>query len=364
MLGKINKYIEEGLVTEQVHPENPDVKIYNYTQKCQFEGAWDEVTMQCRGLIFDTKTGKQLSNPFPKFFNYEEHIAKGLSVPHETPIIHQKFDGSLGILYWLNDLPWIATRGSFASDQAIWATNWFRLNANFEDFNKDYTYLFEIIYPENRIVVSYDFSGLALIAVREIGGTDVLVLNQLGMHQFPLLRGPFEYPMLYKPTDFAALKAMNLANQEGFVIHYPNADLRLKIKFEDYVRLHKIMTGLSAIGIWEALREGKEISIDNVPDEFFKWFTETKDGLNNKFSDIWHEAYKDYLDITESLGYPMAPRGLRFHGQTRKHFADKAAQTKYPSILFAMLDGKDYREIIWKMIRPRGQQTFKVDIDS
>jgi len=33
-------------------------------------------------------------------------------------------------------------------------------------FEEGYTYLFEIIYPENKIVVNYDYSGLVLLAVR------------------------------------------------------------------------------------------------------------------------------------------------------------------------------------------------------
>src|SRR5690348_16903958 len=95
----IKPYIEKKLVSEGVHPENPDVRIFNYTQHCQFEGAWDEVTKQCRGLILNVKTGEVIAKPFPKFFNYGEYTGKGWTLPKGKCTVTEKLDGSLGILY-------------------------------------------------------------------------------------------------------------------------------------------------------------------------------------------------------------------------------------------------------------------------
>src|SRR3990167_2407750 len=171
---QIKPYIEKGLISEQSHPLNENVKIFNYTQRCQFSREWDDITKQCRGLIIDVKSGKILARPFPKFFNYEEHIQNAWPIPSELPIITEKYDGSLGILYWLpgDARPWIATRGSFMSEQAQWATEWFRKNVAHQGIPRSYTHLFEIIYPQNRIVVSYDFEGLILLSIRvtESGG--------------------------------------------------------------------------------------------------------------------------------------------------------------------------------------------------
>jgi len=50
---EIKPYIEKKLVSEQVHPEAPNLHIFNYTQACQFSQSWDDVTRQCRGLIMD-----------------------------------------------------------------------------------------------------------------------------------------------------------------------------------------------------------------------------------------------------------------------------------------------------------------------
>ena len=179
-LDKIREYIKSGLIKENIHPDNENIRIYNYTHECQFDRKWDEVTTTCRGLIMNILTGKIIARPFPKFFNLQEHLdVFKKELPTEEPIITEKVDGSLGILYWLKTkklclrcgslesencinneehefsmLPWIATRGSFTSDQAIWATGWFRRNVDYSNLPKDITLLFEIIYKENRIVKS------------------------------------------------------------------------------------------------------------------------------------------------------------------------------------------------------------------
>lgn len=83
----------------------------------------------------------------------------------------EKLDGSLGILYQHAGAWHIATKGTFASAQAQWATDWLRRHidpALLARFGA-YTLLFEIVYPENRIVVDYgDRAGLTLLAARAI----------------------------------------------------------------------------------------------------------------------------------------------------------------------------------------------------
>lgn len=345
------RYIDEGLITEREHPTEPYL-IYNYTPACQYSKAWDEVTTQCRGLIVHRDTREVIARPFPKFFNYEEHVEKGLPIPDEKPIVYDKRDGSLGILYWGQDgkTPYIATRGSFTSDQAIWATEWLRSNAEYvdllEEFEQGFTYLFEIIYPENRIVVDYGtYRGLDLLAVihTETGKTTPNAHNSTPI-------GKVVYPIQF--TSFEDLKALNEKNKEGFVLHYQGSNLRLKIKFEDYVRLHKVMTGLSEIGIWEMLRDGKSFEeiLGDVPDEMHGWLKEVVERMLAEYK---------YYENDSILAFTLV-RGM----QSRKEQAEAIKREKNPSIVFAMLDGKDYSKIIWRMVRPHGSSTFRKDIDA
>lgn len=71
MIDTLLRYEELGLVYKQVHPELP-ISIWNYTEKVQWEGLWNQITLQCRGLVVQNTTGKVLARPFKKFFNLSE----------------------------------------------------------------------------------------------------------------------------------------------------------------------------------------------------------------------------------------------------------------------------------------------------
>ena len=340
-LEKVKPYIEEGFVSVQYHPEDENLAIFNYSNKCQWEQKWDEITMMSRGLIINIKTGERLSNPLPKFFNYEEAINKGLEIPREAPVVTKKYDGWLGISYWLNGSPRISTRGSFASPGALWATDWLGKNIPKEAIPKDKTLLFEIIHPITKIVCNYDFEGLVHFATREIetGKED----RSFSVHE--RFKRAEEIPF----NDITALKAMEEKNQEGFVIFYPEVNSRLKIKFDEYKRLHKIMTGVSEIGVWEFLRDNRSLDplLEKVPDEFYQWVNRVVDDLKRK-----------YMEIEKESGYVL---GNLHPGMPRKEQAEVIKKGKYPGVSFSMLDGKDYSQVIYKMIRPHGQSSFKND---
>ncbi len=147
----LDTMIEQRFISVREHPSAP-LYIYNYTAKAQFDRMWNEATRQCRGLILDAK-GELISRPFRKFFNLGE-----LETPPEGSCLSwEKYDGSLGVSYMVDGRWAIASRGSFMSDQALKASALLddKYAAAKKHMNPAYTYLFEIIYPDNRIVVDY-----------------------------------------------------------------------------------------------------------------------------------------------------------------------------------------------------------------
>ena len=84
-----------------------------------------------------------------------------------------KMDGSMGLLFWDGARWRVSTKGSFASSQGAWATAWANdpANLNQAGLRKGWTYLVEIIYSENRIVVPYAFSRLVLLSAFREDGT-------------------------------------------------------------------------------------------------------------------------------------------------------------------------------------------------
>lgn len=360
---KINKKelrqnIEQGYVSERKHPQAP-YYIYNYTPSAQFDQVWNEITLNCRGLILD-EAGNIIARPFKKFFNigeYNQHNFLG-KIPNYTWFdIFDKLDGSLGILYKTPDGKFqIATRGSFESEQAIKGTEIFhRMFKNpSEIFLDDYTYLFEIIYPENRIVVNYgNKEELILLAVKNKQTGD-----EYGYEQLLEFANRFEIPVTqyygrvaYNRHAFLKLGQDIPKGAEGFVLKFDNG-LRVKIKSEEYTRLHRLITGVSNKSIWDLLRTGQDIDelLYQVPDEFYDWVLETKNDLEVAF-----EAKR------KSASTILQLNADRIKDWSRKEVAEFFSQ--YPketrSILFAMVDNKPYEHIIWKQLKPAFSRPFK-----
>jgi len=345
---QFREHEKQGLITCRSHP-TADLVIWNYTPKCQFERAWNEVTMQARGLI-TTPDGAVKARCFRKFFNIEE---SQYTIPLEPFKVTAKEDGSFGICYFLDGKPYIATRGSFTSEQAKQGTKiLYDKYSRFIPFlisTSYYTYLFEIIYPSNRIVVDYgDKEDLILLAIidTETGEEyDIHNPTWVDMRPFPVVK---HYDGI---KDINELKKLEEPNKEGFVIRFESG-LRLKCKFEEYVRLHKLLTQCTARTIWELLRNNQSFNdlLEKVPDEFYKWVQTTRDTLQAQFNNIEIFAKEIYAQVKDL--------------PTRKEQAAIIIKHAYSAVVFSMLDGKSYADIIWKQLKPQAEKPFKEDIDA
>lgn len=335
----LRQYKREGLLYSHEHSDLPLI-IWNYTEKVQYEGLWDEVTLQCRGLITDIN-GSVVARPFRKFFNIEE----GKHTPTSEFDVYEKVDGSLIIAFWYDGGWIIASRGSFVSEQAAAASAIF-FNELSHNFSIGITYLFEFTADWNRIVVDYgEKPNLTLIgAIRTEDGTEA-TWDQLNR----IAKGAnCDVVKRYDGIkDYSILKDTIKSNQEGFVIRFSNGD-RMKIKGDEYVRLHKIMTNLRTVNVWEALSSGTDIStiLQNVPDEYYKKISDYEQKLKDTFAYIKAEAEFVYDFIYAHLQDKDSDKEFAFHA--RAYF--------FHSVLFAMRNGKDVDRIIWKMIKPKSER--------
>jgi RNA ligase len=328
----LQEMLAQGWVIQQKHPTEA-LNIYNYSAPAQYERVWNEVTMACRGLILDEKYNI-VARPFTKFFNLGE--MENQFIPNESFEVYEKMDGSLGIMYWIGDKPFIASRGSFISDQSVVANE--LLNTVYAPciakLDKTKTYLFEIIYPENRIVLQYgETKALVLLGIIDTASGEDLPLEDLG---FPLVK-------LYDGlNDIHALKNLEEENKEGFVVKFKSG-YRLKVKFAEYVRIHRIVTQVSSLSIWEYLKtnQSMELILDRVPDEFYDWVKETVKKYTEQYAAIEIAAKAEFKVL-----------------ETRKETAFYFQTCQFSAVLFSMLDGRDYSPIIWKMLKPKFEKPF------
>ena len=123
--------------------EKDDLILLNYTNKAVFKNEWNYLERVSRGLILDRGTGEIVARPFDRFFNWGE---RDRTSDGHIVTVTEKVDGSLGILFHHKGKYRIATRGSFDSEQAYWATEYFNSHP-FPHVPDNLTILFEIIYP-------------------------------------------------------------------------------------------------------------------------------------------------------------------------------------------------------------------------
>lgn len=348
---RLRTCVSEGLVTERRHPDY-DIYIYNYTPKCAYDGAWNLYTSMARGLILDA-FGRVIARPFEKFFNLSELTGKGIEPDWTRPFdVYEKMDGSLGILYQYNgQIPMIATRGSFTSEQAKAATDVLWERYDHVPFNPALTYLFEIILPWNRVVVDYgDMTDLVLLAI---------IQSENGW-EFPYrsvkaFGDKYGIPVVerYDIESHADIAKLERANAEGVVVHFPGWR-RFKIKWDDYVRLHRILTGVTKRNVWDALRAGglDPLWSEQVPEEFREWLDKTVQELYNERDAIQSEVAHDWYEFVAKDGLEVSRKG---QAEWFKTYA------RHPAIMFKLLDGKPYDDMIWKMIKPEAEKPFKMD---
>jgi len=344
-LQNLDKRIAEKYINVQKHP-TLDLYIYNYSHKAQYDNVWDHETESCRGLIMDGNR-RIFARPFKKFFN----LSQVPELPAEPFTVTEKLDGSLGIMYpGLDGLPAIATRGSFTSDQAMRATA--ILRSKYKDILHkfvipEFTYLFEILIPENRIVVDYgDTEDIVLLTVIVTQPNSENYFDQV--QAFGRRTGMTVVKQYDGLIDIHSLPVRE--NAEGYVVRFQSG-LRVKVKFDEYVRLHRILTNVNAKAIWDLLRNGQGVDelLERVPDEFYNWVRSTV-----------HDLQADYTYKEELARGIFA--NLQKENLSRRDFAAEANQLgSLRSVLFAMLDGKDYSQIIWKQLRPEATKPFKVE---
>lgn len=326
-----------------------DYILFNYSAEAQYAGNWNVFERMSRGLIIDKKRLKVMARPFDKFFNWNE---RGMSTDSPIEYVMEKMDGSLGICWFDPHFEYagttgnwrITTRGSFDSEQAQWATEF--LHANYghrlQVMENGFTHLFEIIYPENRIVVDYGKTAdLFLLAVRDnVHGAyinyGVLIENvakSIGCKSAKLRQDIVQGGL---PILFLAISGIKGVEKEGFVTVHRDGT-RWKFKGEDYVRIHKVISSFSFKHTLEAIAAGTfEQWIESIPDEFLGDIRQWEHAIRDEFKRI-------KLQINEKF-WKVEPI------KTRKLFAE-AVIDNYPDIapfLFRKLDGKLTDEFIYQ----------------
>jgi RNA ligase len=344
----LEQYVLEGLVDVRHHPSLP-LRLYVHSRRCTLESIWDDTTENCRGLIVDAQDNV-VSRPFRKFFNVNttwrpETMVNNL--PPELPTISEKLDGSLGILYSCNGETGIATKGSFMSEQAIWATNFYRKYHKTAVWPEGYTPVFEIICEsvQHHVVHYNGYERLVLLAlIRTDTGEE---LNQRSLRLWSSCNGiPYaeEYNKSVANTLFE-----DRYNTEGYVLSWRRpgqSPLKVKVKHPSFIALQKVVHAATPRAILDHLKAGNTDLLDT-------WIGQT-DVYLGKWVQEWVAKFNGvYGDIALASRFAV---GVVSCKETRKEQAalihGQAGLLKWvrPSVAFSMLDKKDHAKAIWKAV--------------
>ncbi|MFF2195481.1 RNA ligase [Streptomyces sp. NPDC058157] len=382
--------VDAGHVTRKRHPELP-LSIYTYTRTAQYERVWNQVTVRCRGLVADDATGAVVALPLPKFFNVGEHASGqpyAPALPDEPFEVYDKVDGSLAVVFHYAGRWHVASKGSFVSTQATWAQR--RLDAcDTTALVPGTTYLAEILYPQNRIVVDYgDRRDLVLLAAFELTGAEV-PLAEAAAHWAGIGSVVKVWPAMPLPELLALTESNTLPgggeasgmDAEGFVLRFASG-VRAKAKLSEYVRLHKLLTGVTERDVWRShgiqrfagtsakrLAQGLGLSLaelggirsrggrpldallEQVPDEFDTWVREVIAGLEEEFERREREiddTYKRFAHLADDRGaFARAVREVP-DGDLR-------------GAMFMRLDGRTTELVTWRAVRPATADPFTTD---
>ncbi len=311
--------------------------LFDYNHKCQKEKYWNTFTMAARGLILNTDKQCIAALPFPKFFNFSE--VPEHTIPQEPYTVYEKYDGSLGIIFY-DGIEWrVTTRGSFTSEQAIFATKWLRENLGRFNLNIGNTYLAEIIYPSNRIVIDYgDFSGLIFLGGYNLESKEEISFQDVTDDINHLCR---VYPNLNSLFDVVATAKALPGTSEGYVVRF-NGGYRLKVKSDDYNRLHRIVTGINPTRIWDALCNGQLIT-DWIPEEHQQYWIS-----------VQQEMLQEYNKKEDLLRKAMTQIDTLSSRKEQALLIQEILPKALWSAAFNMLDSdlEQVKRSIWKTIQP------------
>lgn len=332
--------------------ENNDLVLYGYTDQCTFERAWQTAyTRHARGIIFEKKTGRLIAKPFPKFFNLGEMEEVSLSnLPKERYRVFEKADGSLGIIYYYGGKWNVATRGSLNSEQAIKGAEMLKKYRT-QFLDTQVTYLAEIIYPENKIIVNYGSEEkLVMLGAYQTRIEWELPFDEVkqaaDMALMPIAK---EYG--YTIEQMIELQKTLPKDEEGFVVRFESGT-RVKIKGHEYLKIAKILSQMSPLSAWEAMSQGlvgKEY-LAQIPEELMKEFEPIVNILQKQYAYTLFSIDEDartlrHIDIDTKEGKKQL--GLLIQGKN---------ELKHPHAMFIYLgrQGKALDKYIMKHIRPTG----------
>jgi len=287
---------------------------------------------QSRGIVLEDTTFKPVCVPFFKFFNFGETNAS--EIDWNTAKINEKLDGSLIKLWFYEDEWRVSTNGTIDAKDANLSSevseyqNYYDLflvalrgtSIQLHELDRQYTFMFELMSPYNRVVVPH--KNIQILHIGTRCNTTLEEVNiDIGVQK------PKSYS--FKSIEECMEVAKELPfTQEGYVV-VDDDWRRIKIKSPAYVAVHHLANN----NIITKKRIVDLIKL-NEDSEFLAYFPEYKDAVEDIRKKI--SAFVSDMDWCIECQQEIKNKKTI----NRKKFAEFALSTKCSPVLFSWLDGK------------------------
>ena len=261
---------------------------------------YNPIVKECRGVILDIsgEEPRVVCRAFDKFGNYGEGYAD--EIDWESARVQEKVDGSIMKLWFDNGKWHVSTNSCIDAFKA----NLSNTNLNFGslftqafptellvEMDQDYTYIFELVSPYNRVVINYGKT-----AIYSLGKRNNLTGEEVDAEDLGLPR-PDSYPLSSLEDCIEAAAALNdmdsdEVNYEGFVV-VDKFYHRIKIKSPLYVSKHHVLTKTPS------LTDLVIVYLRNETEEFLTYFPNYWHAFNLiyfYFSDLNYYLFKARLE--------------------------------------------------------------------
>jgi len=347
---EIRRLVDEKYITENRHP-NYNIYVYKYTSKTVYERYWNDYTLNLRGTVLD-RFSNLISIPFSKFFNYSEYPS--LEFSDDTTYIYEKMDGALLNLFNYEGKWNFATQQRFVSEHTeramkIFEGKYIKLMPILDPTK---TYMFELISDVSHVIVNYEEEDLHLLGVRNN------VTCEYDNFEYFNLRNMFSSAKILfktkKPEEvnnfIANIDTILDENSEGVVIYQPTNDIRVKVKTQRYIELHKLLYVNNERAMFNSLIQNKNIVdetiLKDIPDEWYNNIKTMQNRIKSEMDRIISEVSIYVTDNRDVIRYM-----LEKNKENRKLMAISIKDYKYKHVVFSLLDDKKDDELLFDIIK-------------
>lgn len=322
-----------------------DIQIHSFKYNLSYKELWEENDamdgrLNMRGITFIKD--KIVALPFPKFFNLEEvKYTENLDVS-KFKLAFEKIDGSLISPFMIDGEIEIKTMKSIESDLAIEARK------NLKDFpnviqhandliSKNKSPMYEYVSPTRQIVIKYEKPEFYYLGCRDMESGEIIFPNE---EDRKVVKCPMQFISFEEVNEY-----LEKSNVEGVVLTLDDGQM-VKIKTQEYFKLHRVISNFSLKNIVEYIIEGKfDDLIGQLKQNNLKDLIEKAHKINDGFWKVFKSIDEDVIKHYEELKH-----------LSRKEIAisiqfSSAIHPNIGSCIFSKLDGRIYNHIIFKSIK-------------